>query len=198
MTLYGPPKIGDLMRILLLSFIAALALTGCTKLQTEHAATGCTREARHEVTFSDPAHPDIVVARAEGPSCKQAIVTLTIRNANGEPLWAHAELYQRMVGGDTPLETEPTAEEIDRFLNSWADLTVAKTSALPEWPASAQTLAEAVQGMSYSTYFGRDAYEMLRARDLPEACFAISTEGSECIVMDPFAHTPVSIVRFGP
>jgi hypothetical protein len=162
------------------------------------AASGCAREARHEITFSDPSKPDIVTARAEGPSCAQAIVTLTIRNADGDALWAFADTYQHMIAGDAPIEPAPKPEDVERFLKSWADVTLAKTSALPEWREGDEHLTGGDSGMSYSTALGREAYEELRKRDLNEACYAIHVEGSECIVMDPFAHTPISLVRFGP
>jgi hypothetical protein len=185
------------MRALILGFFL-VTLAACERLP-DSTQGSCARSVEADVVFSNPEEPDRVTARAEGPSCAEAAVTLTIRDATGKLLWVFSAPYRNLSGGEGVADRfQPTPEEIDRFLASWADLTHQRSSALPVWPEGAAHLSGGDSGLSYDTDFGREAYEMLRARDLPEACFAIATEGSECIVMDPATSEAISIVRFGP
>ncbi|HWA01205.1 MAG TPA: hypothetical protein VG841_12915 [Caulobacterales bacterium] len=181
---------------------AALALAACGRpAPAPHIAApgvGCTREYMHRVAFSDVSAPDTITARAEGPSCAQAVVTLTIRAANGDPLWVFAETYAVMQGGEAASRLAPAAiDRLDEFLMSWADVTIKTTGDLPEWRAEAATLAESVQGMSYATPFDRDSYERFRRQNLRDLCFAVGPESSQCIIMDPASHAPSLIVNFG-
>lgn len=181
--------------------LAALALAACADEEpTAVAGADCARSATHEVAFSDANAPDIVTARSEGPTCKQAIVVLTIRNAAGDPLWATASTYYTMtIGGGAPADApEVTPEEMDRFLAGWADLTVQRSTALPEWRADAATLTESVQGFAYETPFDRETYQMLRARNLQQICYASAVEASQCLIIDPLSNEPMPIVSFGP
>ncbi len=164
----------------------------------QQAAEGCARSAVHEVSWTSDGAPDTVTATASGPSCTQAIVTLVFRDAAGEPLWVFASThYDMSVGGRSP-ETPPVSdEEMDRFLASWADVTVGRSGELPAWREGAATLGEAADGMAYDTAFDRETYEGLRARNLPQVCFAAATEASQCLVIDPLSGAPTVIVAFG-
>ena len=64
--------------------------------------------------------------------------------------------------------------------------------------ADKPSLAESVEGLSYSTEFERETYEMLRARNLRQLCYAAAAEASQCLVMDPATNSPIMIVAFGP
>lgn len=182
--------------------ILALSLAACGQQQTESASAenGCALSATHELNWSSDTQSDIVTATAHGPSCGQAIVTLVVRNAAGDPLWTLSRTYLDMVaGGGGPGAPPPVSdEEMQRFLDGWVDLSLGRSSELPAWTESAATLGDAVQGMSYATNFDRDTYEMLRASNLPQICYAAATEGSECLIIDPASHTPAMIVAFGP
>jgi hypothetical protein len=164
-------------------------------------AAGCALSATHQVTWSDSAAPDTITARAEGPSCAQATITLAARNAHGDPLWAFASTYTRMKAGEgaPPDSATPVANaEMEQFLAGWADVTEQRTAQLPQWRTDAATLTASVETFSYSTPFPREAYEMLRARDLPMICYAAGVEDSQCLVIDPASHAPALIVAYGP
>lgn len=180
--------------------LLALSLLGaCDGGSQPSANTGCSRSASHEITWSTPQAPDTVTAHADGPSCAQAIVTLTIRSAQGDPLWTFAATHFAMQSGDGALpESAPAVsdEAMDAFLTNWAELTIQKSTTLPQWrEADARLTGET---FSYHTDFDRDAYELLRTRDLPMACYAAGVESVACLVVDPFSHAPAQIVAYGP
>jgi hypothetical protein len=180
--------------------LAAFALAACGQPHTPaQAAQACAREATHEVVWTTEGAPDTVTARAEGPSCAQAVVTMTIRNASGDPLWAFASPYFDLTLGGVGPEGAPDVmgEEMDTFLAGWANVSVMQTGELPEWRADAATLTESVQGMAYDTPFDREVYEAMRARNLTMICYAAAAEASQCLIVDPASHSPTMIVAFG-
>jgi hypothetical protein len=193
-------KIGeDLMRAIVFG-LAALALAACGERREAAQGPGCDVRAEHAVRFSNDAADDVITARAEGPSCAQATVMLTLRNAEGDALWAFASTYNDMAYGGAPAPDAPApaAEDVERFLTGWADFTTMRSGELPEWREGAASLAENVEGLSYETPFNREAYEMLRGRDLPTLCYAAGMEASQCLIIDPATHAPIRIVAFGP
>jgi hypothetical protein len=184
----------------LFTCMCLFAFGACGQQQGVSSA-GCARSATHEVTWSNALAPDTITARAEGPTCAQAVITLTIRNARGDALWAFAATHFAMTTGDgaTPEDTPAVSEmEVDEFLTAWADVTQRRTGELPQWSAGASSLTESAETFSYDTPFERDVYEMLRARDLPALCFAAGAESSQCLIIDPASNAPTRIVTYGP
>jgi hypothetical protein len=185
------------MRIL--SLAAALALSACG--QTGPAAdAGCARTATHDVTWSNESAPDIITTQSAGPSCAQAVVMFVVRNADGDPLWAFASTYYDMrMGGAPPEGAAPVPnEEMDEFLAGWANVSLQRSSELPEWREGFDTLSASAQTFSYDTPFDRETYEMLRARDLQMICYAAAVEASQCLIIDPASHAPIMMVAYGP
>lgn len=189
------------MRAALIGLLT-LALAACSQQAQQNASieNGCALSAAHELNWSSEAQPDRVTATAEGPTCEQAVVTLVLRNAAGDPLWTLSNTYLDMVaGGGGPETPAPVArEEMQRFLDGWVDLSLGRSGELPAWTEGAATLTDAVQGMSYDTAFDRETYEALRARNLQQVCYAAATEASQCLIIDPASHSPTMIVAFGP
>lgn len=187
------------MRSLFLA-LALCALAACGQTETAGpAASACAREATQEVIWSGESIADVVTARSDGPSCAQTVVTLVIRNANGDPLWAFASTYYDLtMGGVGPEGAPPVSDEqMDTFLQGWANVSMSRSTELPEWRADAATLTESVQGLSYETPFDRETYEMLRGRDLPTLCYAAAMEASHCLIIDPASQSAIRIVAFG-
>lgn len=188
------------MRRIVVALAAALALSACGQQQTAETATGCARSAAHEVTWSSEGAPDTITATSDGPSCLQAVVTLTMRNADGDALWVFSGTHYDLTAGGNPPEDAPavTEAQMDEFLAGWANVSEMRSGELPEWRENAVSLTESVQGFSYDTPFERETYEMLRARNLPMVCYAAAAEASQCLLMDPASHAPTMIVAFGP
>lgn len=186
------------MRALFLA-AAVLALGACADQQPS-ANAGCARAASQEVTWSSDAAPDTVTARADGPTCGQAIVTLAVRNAAGDALWAFSSTYYDLTAGGAPPEgaAPVSGDEIDRFLAGWANVTMSTSGELPEWREDAATLTESATTFAYDTPFDREIYEMLRQRNLRTLCFAAAVEATQCLIVDPASNTPALIVTYGP
>lgn len=188
------------MRLLLL--VAALALSACGPMGggTASDTSACARSATHEAAWTTEGAPDTVTARSEGPSCAQAVVTLVVRNSNGDPLWAFASTYYDMTMGGIPPEGAAAVsnEQMDEFLAGWANVTTMRSNELPEWREGVATLTESATTFAYDTPFDREVYEMLRARNLPMICYAAAVEASQCLIVDPASHAPTMIVAYGP
>ena len=188
------------MRVLACAF-ALLAISACgeREVSSNTAADGCTREATQELTWSDAYAPDTITARSFGPSCAQAVVLLVARNANGDALWQSSSTYYEMNGGGVPpIDAAPiTDEDMDRFLRSWADLTVTTTNALPEWRDGSATIGEEGALLSYDTSLDRQGYEALRAQSLRVVCYAVALEASNCLIIDPVLGVPIQIAASG-
>jgi hypothetical protein len=182
--------------------LAALSMSACSPRAPEAAsADGCTRTATQDVTWSGAQTPDHISARAEGPSCAQAVVTFVVRNGAGDPLWAFASTYYDMTMGGVPPEgaAPVSTEEMDRFLAAWADVEVKpSTETLPEWREGVATLTESATTFAYDTPFDRETYEALRARNLRTLCYAAAVEAVQCLVIDPLSNAPTMVVAYGP
>ncbi|MEZ5972756.1 MAG: hypothetical protein R3C31_13180 [Hyphomonadaceae bacterium] len=187
------------MRFLFLA--AAFALSACGPVtNTAHTDTACARSATHDVIWSTESAPDTITARSDGPTCEQAIVTLVVRSSAGDPLWAFASTYYDLtMGGIPPEGAAPVSDEqMDTFLAGWADVTLRRSSALPEWRAGFDTLSASAQTFSYETPFDRETYETLRGRNTPMICYAAAVEATQCLIIDPASHAPTMIVAYGP
>lgn len=188
------------MRLFLFAVAALLAACGRTPAAQSNAQT-CSLSATHQVEWSTPGAPDTITARAEGPACGQAVVTLIVRNAAGDPLLAFADTHYALTTGDgLPGASAPpvTETQLTEFLSAWARVTEMKSRELPAWRDDAATLSESAATFSYDTPFERDVYEMLRARDLPMICFAAGAEYSQCHIIDPASGAPSRMVTYGP
>jgi hypothetical protein len=179
---------------------AAVGLAACVDQQPTTAGEDCNRVATHDVAWTSETTPDTITTRSDGPSCAQAVVTFVARSASGDPLWAFSSSYFDLTAGGPPPSDAPavTAEDMDTFLTSWADVTVSTSSELPQWREDAATLTESATTFSYNTPFERDTYEMLRARNSRMICYAAAAEATQCLVIDPASNAPAMIVAYGP
>ncbi|MFT3729741.1 MAG: hypothetical protein QM759_18105 [Terricaulis sp.] len=186
--------------------IAALALAACVQREgptrPQGAGDACNRTATHQVTWSSADDADTVSAQSEGPSCAQAVVTLVVRNTHGDPLWVFANTYYDLrTGGVPPVGVAPpavSAEDMQKFLQSFANVTRMQSSQLPDWAEGAAGPADASRPFHYSTAYPRYTYEALRASNRALICYAAAAEATQCLVMDPASNAPAVIVAFGP
>lgn len=181
---------------------AALSLSACGQTNTASVQdSACARSATHAVEWSQAGVEDVITTTSQGPTCAQAIVTFTVRNAGGDPLWVFAGTHHDLTaGGGYPPDGAPEImpPQMDAFLASWADVSTSRSASLPEWREGVATLTESANTFAYDTPFDRDTYEMLRARDLPMICYAAAAEASQCLIIDPASHSPTMIVAYGP
>jgi hypothetical protein len=184
---------GTMRRFALL--FAALALSACAR---PPALQGCTRSATHQATWTEDEASDTITTRSEGPTCLQAAVFLVARNGAGDVLWTFASTYYDMTtGGLAPEHAAPvSSQQMDAFLNSWADVTEKRTGELPQWRPGAA--APSAPTFSYSTDYPRETYEAIRARNARMICYAAAAEATQCLAIDPSTNAPALIVAYGP
>ncbi len=158
-------------------------------------ARGCNQQRQAPVTFSNPARPDMITVRAEGPSCDQAVLTFVLRNAEGDVLWAMADTMRGMTISDPPF----TDAQVSEFLRMWSEARSDRTGELPEWTEGAESLqaAHADEGGVISTPFTRADYESNRARNLSMLCMLNGHESGQCLIIDPLSNAPTIMMFQG-
>lgn len=178
---------------------AATLLSACGDRHQDAQASACVLEAVHTVTWSNAAAPDTVHTSAEGPSCDQAIVVFTVRNASGDPLWTFANTYYDITaGGSPPPESDPATDaDVQAFLASWANVTLLSSEELPAWTEAMSRPGEGVEPLGYESPFDRETYEALRTRGLGTICYAVAVAAVQCLVIDPASNSPTVLVAYG-
>jgi hypothetical protein len=149
--------------------ILALAAGACAR-----AAPRCDREAAHEIAFTGAEKSETVIARSIGAACNKAIGVYTLLDAEARPLWSWSAPLERAYGDVFPVGDH---EAMDDFLQRWAEPTLARTPAAPEW----ELLAPGQSALDRTTY------EDLRARDLPMLCHYSGAARETCVFWEPAA-----------
>jgi hypothetical protein len=186
--------------------LASLALAACVQREgpsrPQGAGDACTRTVTHSVTWSNQSDPDTVSATSQGPSCAQAVVTFIVRDARGDPLWTFANTYYDLhTGGVRPPGVIPpsvSVEAMEKFLQSFVDVTTMQSQQLPQWAEGAPAPADASRPFHYSTAYTRETYEALRASNRALICYAAAAEATQCLIIDPSTNAAAVIVAFGP
>ncbi|MGE0045693.1 MAG: hypothetical protein AB7T08_08035, partial [Hyphomonadaceae bacterium] len=136
-------------------------------------------EQSAQIAFSNPDRPDVISARADGPACHQALLTLTLRDPEGRLLWHHSAPYQGLatMGLEEHRDTPVSREAIERFLAQWIEPRRQTANQAPEWPEGVTRLEDVdVGGGTSWTRYERGDYEAARARNAPMLCFDIGWE----------------------
>lgn len=187
------------------TILGAAALFLCACGQPNQAAStspsarnACAQSAAHQVSWTDADAADTVIARSEGPSCAQAVVSLVVRDAHGDPLWTFISTYHDMTVGGVDHDQSPVStEQVDRFLANWANVTLQTSSRLPEWREGAANVGSNGD-LNYTTAFSRETYEAIRQRNALMICYAAAVDATQCLVVDPSSNVPSMIVAYGP
>lgn len=183
---------------------AALALSlltsACGAPQTEAAApsaaggaTNCDRTATHVVAFSAPDAEDVVEARSFGPECRDAVVMIIVRRADGAPLYAWSTARHWVSDRAAGITT---GEQMQNFLQEWTQVSVDSTMALPDWPQREQAFTDNL-GAFMSTPLPREQYLDVRGRGAPRLCFATGIESGTCIYYDPQSRAAEKVLETG-
>jgi hypothetical protein len=193
------------MRIGLSVLAAILALGGCGPSKpvdpagvanTASARDGCALTAREPVAFTGPDAQDVVEARAFGPDCRNVFVMLTLRAADGRPLWIWATA-QPWLPPQTEESVDPAASGvIEQFLADWAKVKVDTTQSLPDWPQRETAFTDKL-GPFLSTPFTRDRYLEIRAKAAARLCYATGIGRGECIYYDAESGSAQKVLDSG-
>ncbi|MBL8535950.1 MAG: hypothetical protein JNM59_00950 [Hyphomonadaceae bacterium] len=147
-----------------------LALSACAPAHPPR----CDMSSERTLAFSAPEASDVLVARAEGPSCDKAIVVLSLRSEEGYPLWTWATTLSHAFGD---VFAPGDREAVQDFLNRWIEVDLSTTTQAPPF-------AMLEDG---ATTLDQLTYDDIRARDLPMLCHYSGTSAQVCVFWEPAA-----------
>lgn len=183
-------------RTFLAAVVAAFTLGACAPEQSASTAPegGCDVAVQNAISFTTNEPVDIVEARAFGPDCARAVLTLALRGPDGAPLWAYAAPYSAFAYGVSPGMDIPR-DQVEERLADWVNVILDDTSELPEWPESLARLQNRSRSGRDSTPLDRDSYEALRALKAKRLCYGANIDAIECVVLDPETKTVRVVYR---
>ncbi len=177
-----------------LSLLAACGKTHTADATTSTTATaGCDLTATQIVAFTAPDAQDLIETRSFGPDCRNAVVMITIRRTDGAPLYSWSTA-QPWVADRTVSSTN--GEEMQNFLQHWAQANVDTTLAMPDWPQRQQAFPDQL-GPFMSTPLPREQYLDVRSKGLPRLCFPTGIDSGTCIYYDAQANAAVKVLDTG-
>ncbi|HRK64495.1 MAG TPA: hypothetical protein PLN53_08885 [Terricaulis sp.] len=176
------------MRHFALIFIA-LALSACG--QPQRAAEGdCTLSAARELTWPEGDARLTATASSIG-ACDNAVLTLEIVGSDAAN--AVTAPYATLV----PSGDNVARADVQRFLDSWVDITPMRASALPAWNETMSRPGEGVEALPYASPLPRSDYEALRARNAPAYCIAEAAAAVTCYVVDNDGRALRAVLGYG-
>ncbi|WP_395645813.1 hypothetical protein [Terricaulis sp.] len=176
------------MRIVVLAAALALA-AACTPDAANQSAASCAASA--STTWQAEGAPALTIdANTSGPDCANAVATYVVRAADHSVIWAeiyHADQVMVLAGAANGAEMQTKLGEWVAFDNH----TMASTSALPEWPANAETPQNGEFPFYPEDDVTREIYTAIRAANAPMFCYAQGMESQRCLAW--YQNTLVSV-----
>jgi hypothetical protein len=194
-----------MMRAFAIAAVCALA-AAC---QPEAAAPtaqldACQASAERTFDFVETGSQESLRAVALGPDCSRVAVTLTLRGADGAPLYAFAALGEDVLG-PVPHEDEDAEHDdaphdaLTAALDAWIGAArPSTTAAAPDWADGAPGPGGGADGSSspYATAFARETYLDIRARGLPMLCYTAEASVGHCVYWEPAAARALLLTTF--
>jgi hypothetical protein len=165
---------------------ALVALTACDQQApstpaAEMASVGCESHAR-AAWEAAPGQRFSITASADGPTCQNAVATLTIRDPAGKVLMAEAYPVEFVMN----LREKKTDTELDAALAEWIDpakSTPSNTKDLIAWPAG-QTHPPGEFPFYPEDDVDQKIYESYRTKAQPVLCYVQGGESMACVLWD--------------
>jgi hypothetical protein len=164
------------------SYIEALLAASVLAVTPSTPAGAINVTAESTVYFSNPSAPDRLVATVAGPTCNDALFSISIRHSG-------TELYRR----EFPLRIIIPCDRAARepLESTW-------------WIAHVANEAVALRrAVNITCHQPRDVGCVespeaagIRAGTLPALCFATDLEGNECVSFDPVLQKVITIRRY--
>lgn len=147
----------------------------------------CLPPVNREIALTAAGAKDKLEASVIETDCETATLLLSLRNADGALLWTHsirATDTWAFVPADDSKPVVP-AEGMASFLaDVFKNVRVEKTGAGPDWPEGAER-PEDESGLYYVSPLPRDAYLILRRKNVPMTCVQAEMGTSYCVAFDP-------------
>lgn len=151
------------------------------------ASPPCTAPVTREVGLTASNAKDLLEAQIVGPDCEKGALVLTLRKADKALLWSHSvratDTWAFVPASDDAPVDPPKAMETflaDVFKNA----RIEKSGTAPDWPEGAER-PEDPSGLYHETPFPREAYLILRKKNVPTLCVQAEMGTSHCIAYDP-------------
>jgi hypothetical protein len=155
----------------------------------EAAGGGCSARARSDWKSMK------AEAAASGPTCEHAVVTLTVRAADGAPKLAWIGLARDIFGvadaTDVPAMRTALADWIDQSRTS-----IRSTADLPAWDTTDGQSARAEFPFMPSEGLDAVSYEWLRQQKLDVFCFPQGRESLACATLQDGEMQPIGLQLF--
>lgn len=178
---------------------AALALTSaCTFVAptaTQSAEAGCA------LSVSTPWRPlsgteFSVEAGTLGADCAKAVATLVIRNVQGDVLWAEAFDATHIMVLAPAHDADAMRTALAEWISPDSNTTMQTTSALPEWPAHADSPQNGEFPFYPAEGMTREEYTQIRAANAPLYCYVQGMESLNCLALRDGALQSVGLQTF--
>lgn len=176
-----------------------LLAAGCGPQATQTGASGpapgesrptaelCIPPINRDIALTAAGSRVSLQATVIGANCEAATLLLTLRKADGPLLWTHsirATDTWAFVPADESKPVVP-AEGMASFLaDVFKNVRIEKTGAGPDWPEGAER-PENPSGLYYVSPLPREAYLILRQKNVPMTCVQAEMGTSYCVAFDP-------------
>ncbi|MCE9522573.1 MAG: hypothetical protein K8S25_09100 [Alphaproteobacteria bacterium] len=189
------PTVGRAIRI---GLPAIAALAACAPLSAPSALSSagrCESIAERTIAFTSETAQDVFEVNASGADCATAIVTVSIRQQNGQPVMAFA-VPLAWLSQQTVQEPIVSPEALARFVADYAAAAQLDIGAsqLPAWINTAPTPGFD-QGQELTSPLDRKTYEALRKTKPNMLCMGDAHETGICYVWDRKRATAEIILR---
>lgn len=187
------------MKIVTVCAALALLAAGCGQQATGPSETRsassessptaepCVPPVTREIALTAADARDVLEATVIGADCENATLLLTLRKADGALLWTHsmrATDTGAFVSADDSKPVAP-AEGMASFLaDVFKEVRIGKTGAGPDWPEGAEQ-PEDSSSLYYVSPLPREAYLILRRKNVPMTCVQAEMGTIYCVAFDP-------------
>lgn len=183
------------MRVLIAA-ASVLALVACGQQAAEQKAAEAPVVAENgcPATASGTWQSLQVEAAANGATCADAQVTLTIRNGE-QTLWTDVHIASQVM----VLAGAESVEDLQRRLNEWVSPPGASrnsTGDLPVWVANAPQPISGEFPFYPEEGVTRATYESIRGRDAPMFCYVQGMESEACVALENGQITKIGVQSF--
>ncbi len=182
------------MRFVLIAGALALA-TACTPPAAQTADAGCA------ISVSTPWRPlsgteFTVEASTMGADCAKAVATIVVRNVQGDVIYTEAHSTEHVMVLAPAHDSTAMRAALTEWIAPESNTTMQTSSALPEWPAN----ADSPQNGEFPFYpiegTTREGYNEVRDANVPLYCYVQGMESLNCLALRDGALESVGVQSF--
>ena len=184
------------MKIATVLAIAVVLAAGCdsndpapvegARVSLTAASPPCAAPVTREVALTGSGAKDLLDAQIVGPDCEKGALVLTLRKADGALLWAYsvrATDTWAFVPASDGVPVDPPRAMATFIQEVFKNARIEKTGEAPDWPEGGER-PEDPTGLYHVTPLPREAYLILRTKNVPMLCVQAEMGTSHCISYD--------------